>query len=738
MLLPFAEWRIFYLPLQGRKLGIDWTGYRSASAFDLVYFFFLICLLPSVWKFIKEKRFGNFYLLFWVPALVLILVLYAYLRPKLPFLTPSQRNVIDVRHFIIHFSIIVSVAVYLSLEPIGKLIRWSYVFYSAMVSFFAVLSILALWEFSYFYYHYPFVSPFTLSFPFPNQNVAAVYISICVLGLVGTATVMDKPSLILVGIPIGVFAAAMTGSRSNMVILVLTLFTYWLIWLAWICGNQRDAMRVLARFGIAAAAGLMVTLGVVAANYDWQPVRRSLSLFPFMVSDPLGLLLGNVDIPRREMWRMAMAGERGEEERGTEKYKLYILSVEKGKIVRSEEIRGLRTGKKYYMRLSVNGQGNSPKKSVLEVFSDGERRDAAGKVSLNGVPTGLKSLFLFVSDTGSRRGLVTISVSLDNYQFIGLHHKERFNFSHDEGLTWKEEWYTEQYGDSKGVLRSDKQRLDLIADEQAIRGYVERDDIKGLESQRYVLEYEMAMNHLQGVDPAEGPARFYIGFHSGGQSDLTRQWYKIRNGLLIGHERIVTEQEERIMHGKRLLIISQPDEPDEVLKTTKVRKIVKDVDEVKIETLWDSPITYDNMGEARSYDFGGKVGKGGAISVMPDESWSAQRHLANRGSTHNVYLDWFYYVGELPAALFYLFVLLLISEYTIFLWIQRRSVHFPFYLATGFQLIVIGGSWYAHPGIWVKYIWFTFGIAGAIMLLRKSDESVESWSLSKKGVCPTC
>src|SRR3972149_5343949 len=86
-------WRIFSLALHGRKSGIDWAGYRSASAFDLAYFFFFIFLLPWVWRFIKDRRFISPYMLFWIPAIILVPILYVYLWPDLPYFSSVQLDI---------------------------------------------------------------------------------------------------------------------------------------------------------------------------------------------------------------------------------------------------------------------------------------------------------------------------------------------------------------------------------------------------------------------------------------------------------------------------------------------------------------------------------------------------------------------------------------------------------------------------------------------------------------------
>lgn len=88
------------------------------------------------------------------------------------------------------------------------------------------------------------------------------------------------------------------------------------------------------------------------------------------------------------------------------------------------------------------------------------------------------------------------------------------------------------------------------------------------------------------------------------------------------------------------------------------------------------------------------------------------------GSTHNVYLDWYYYVGPGPLAVFVLFVASLLTAFAVFTWKHPCSAYFNFYLAVLLQLVVIFGLMYAQPNIWIKYFWFVMGIASGLMVNR--------------------
>jgi len=142
-----------------------------------------------------------------------------------------------------------------------------------------------------------------------------------------------------------------------------------------------------------------------------------------------------------------------------------------------------------------------------------------------------------------------------------------------------------------------------------------------------------------------------------------------------------------------------------------------------IERLWEPALTIEDIRQARRYRTGARVVDEISISVGPDDLWSPGAHLVKRGSTHNVYLDWYVYVGKIPFAFFALFILLLTQAFSVFLWKRRDSVHACFYLSIWLQIIVIVAAMYAHPGIWVKYIWFMFGIATAVMILDEKTRN---------------
>ena len=105
-----------------------------------------------------------------------------------------------------------------------------------------------------------------------------------------------------------------------------------------------------------------------------------------------------------------------------------------------------------------------------------------------------------------------------------------------------------------------------------------------------------------------------------------------------------------------------------------------------------------------------------ALSLVADTTWSPERHLRERGSTHNVYLDWYFYEGKAALLLFLLFAGLLVAISFAAAWRVRDSRWAPFAWAVHLQVIVILGFMYAQPYIWLKYYWVVFGLASALAI----------------------
>jgi hypothetical protein len=737
VLLPLAEWRILYLPINGRVFGVDLTGYRSVSLFDVVFFGLAVLTVPDAWRWLRERRWQRWALAFWAPAVLLIPTLFLYLRPRLPYLTPRFDVVIDTRSFIVHFAVAVVVTVYLSRVPPARIARGAFVFYSATVALFLVLCVLALLEFPYFVTHYPFTTPFTIAFPFPNQNVAAPFISVSVLGLLGTAAVLRGRAwaVVLVGVPVLIAAAGLTGSRSNMLVLLVALFGFIGGWSLQAATVTRKMVGVRPAFVVATSSA---AVGVLVLLHSWAPVQRSLSMLGEIARDPAIVLAAQEGSPRRQLWSLALRGGAIEPDvpRDDERYAITLLSVENGCRTISPPIDGLRVGLPYFVRLE-RGDGEAR----LTVFSDARRTQVVGRRTIPGPPAATPYLRLFVADTGRDR--VILSGWIADYRLRTPGRASESLLEDPQQLRWHEEWYRPGYGQEMGVIRAGRGRLDIVAWEKAVRGYVARRQPLAA-AEHAILEYAVGIDRASMILPLVPPARFYVGFHDteAGPDDA---WASLRNAVLVAHVRqpvareagalasVITQRQA--VEAKTMAAAGASDAA--IAERFARLATCGDAGRSDLQTTalwWPPPVRVPGgkgaqpsaafgPGEAaalRGYAFGGAVRSDSAdpISVRADPTWSAAAHLAGRGSTHNVYLDWLYYVGRVPFALFVLFMVGMVVAAVAAARRCRASSVFPLYLATALQIVVVAASMYAHPGIWLKYFWFLFGVAGALMLHR--------------------
>jgi hypothetical protein len=104
------------------------------------------------------------------------------------------------------------------------------------------------------------------------------------------------------------------------------------------------------------------------------------------------------------------------------------------------------------------------------------------------------------------------------------------------------------------------------------------------------------------------------------------------------------------------------------------------------------------------------------ISTIQDATWNIGKQLGGGGSTHNAYLDWYYYVGSNSMRNFSVahsihdrILCPFHVEISLFSGISLYSIY-------SLPLLIIAAMKYAHPYIWLKYIWYVFGLATAVMI----------------------
>ena len=171
-----------------------------------------------------------------------------------------------------------------------------------------------------------------------------------------------------------------------------------------------------------------------------------------------------------------------------------------------------------------------------------------------------------------------------------------------------------------------------------------------------VLDYDLDLTEATSSLPLDAPAMFYIGFHGGDSGKAEAGWEKIRNGLLIQHVREISPHEENMYRNLEAeqvawLLNNETYEnlsDDMRLKLLSKRNQCGTDGRNKISNLWKGPVSQELLDKAGGDQYNAivKTASDTGISIIADESWSAMKHLKYKGSTHNVYLDWLYYVGS--------------------------------------------------------------------------------------------
>lgn len=551
-LLPLAEWRIIGLPINHRPLIIDLDGFVSASLFDLTFLVFSLSMLPTIAQALKEKRLFSWYLTYWVFGFALIAIVYVTLKPHLPFLTPSRVNVIDVRNLIINFAVAAIVTVYVANVEISRTIRFSHGFYLVAIAVFVVLSALAFSIFMYFFTHYPFVIPTQISFPFQSQNVAAPFAAICLLGLFGTAITLQQGVVLVVGIPILILAAALTGSRSNMLCMVVTAAAFCAAyalhgrWLTTVSGSsswQRNFTFI--------AVGMVGAVAVLAINIDWQPIRRALSIFDEISAEPAALLIGGKGSPRRELWSMIgreglpTAGARvnASSAVGNRQFSMGLVTISGGCKAESPLIQNLVPGMPYFVRLTLRRDARPG--ATLEVFADPQHQHLVGRQNAPLPAAALPHLYLLVSDSGSRR-YKHFEGELDAFS-IATNGAISGDMQVETGST---DLYEDPYnGGATPLLERASGRIGIRAKVKQLRAYVNRPNTVPASATRVVLTHQVRLSTVYFTMPIDPPVLFYTGFHDTSAGAGDEAWKSIRNGVL-------RSARSRKMHTLRKMIIT--------------------------------------------------------------------------------------------------------------------------------------------------------------------------------------
>lgn len=710
LLAPFAEWRFIGLPLHGRPIHVDLDSYLSVSLFDVAFTLLGCAASYHFIRFARRSLPQALYLAHWLIALAIVGVLFISLDPLLPWLTPSQPNVVDTRSFLVHVLVgVMTTALAASLSR-KQLLAGGRIFYGFSVLGAGVLSYLALSEFDYFRFHYPFTNPIAISFPFPNHNVAAPFFSLCLLGALGVASVcVARDRVLLVIAPaILIPAMALTGSRSNMV-LASGLVLFFLVGTAWFSANRRNAARQHA----AIVAGIILGAVALSLNYERQPIQRSLSMFRDFVRDPLSLL-GKPDSPRNELRSLALSGAPAQDSSQARQYALALVIVRDGCIVGRAQTTWLSPEERYRVRLVLD-RGRREASVMVSA--------PAGQVSVarSSLPEQIRPqhLFAFAADSGRRFTIVTGEIS--DYRLIIDGNELPIRPQADPAFILYE---TPFNGGATPILNLTGDAVSFNADTKILRGYVAKADV-WKSGQNVELDYSLTINKLTSSMPLDSPAIFYIGFADSLSPKSEDQ--AVKTAVLIQHLRRssdyelhlyrggLAEEAARFLRGRAL---SGKTDKELLAELEHGRRC--GTSHMPLKHLWSAPFDESILYQARHNLYGGVVDarSGDAISTLADPGWSSEKHLAYRGSTHNLYLDWLRYVGPWQASLFVLFVLVMNAVLLTAAWRSRRTPSFPILLSFALQVVLISALMYAQPYLFLKYYWLVFGVATGIAVNR--------------------
>jgi len=731
-LLPFAEWTFIGLPLRGRPIVIDFNSYLSVSVFDLVFICFAAACIPLIWRAYRKKYFFNWYLLWWAFCGILIIILLIQQKPIFPYLNLTSANVIDVRSCIVHFAVAIFVTIAVTQLPFASIVRGSKIFYLITSFGAAILCYFALTANMFFKFNYPFNTPSSISFPFPNQNVAAIFMVLCFVGVIGVAVTRNLKMLLLLFSPIFLLAAALTGSRSSMFICCLTIFAYVIIYVVY---YRKITLGCESNFKSSHPTTLLIALCIgfvlIFLNIDWHPIRRSMSIFHDAIFTPKMLLTGGENTPRNQLWCKTVESiklkNKPETDNVSQKintFSLGLISIENGCKNISNNTHELKIGKPYYIRLTLTPNGTNAHLAVLNVFEDSNRRQLVDSIEMTFNLPQLSNIYYFIADSDSK--FVFIEAELSAFT-------KKFGSETDENcLKYKTVRSFEEpfNGGAQPIILLEDNCIRFKANPNRLRGYISKTDRNYDNKNKYILEYTVNVKNARYSQPLDLPVMFYVGFGESTNDVKNKDnWKLIRNGLLIKHERSTNAWQKDI---------NLSNQKEKLYWLIGKDKITSGIDHLKlfnnevrcgkggynfISSLWEPIIPEGfevkelNRKYRDIYRINSENDKIESVcSTIPDQQWSADDNLADRGSTHNVYLDWYYYVGPIPFGIFLILIISLLGAFAHFTWKSRFSEEFPFILSVFCQLLIVAALMYAHPYIWLKYIWFVFGLATAVMI----------------------
>ncbi len=130
---------------------------------------------------------------------------------------------------------------------------------------------------------------------------------LCFIGTCGALLKRNMWIALIFCLPLFFLATALTGSRSGMLLCCMTLLAYVIIYLIY---YRKTALGDATGYISSHPAVLLIAIGigfiVIFISIDWQPVRRSTSIFSKALESPMALITGGEGSPRSQLWSKAV------------------------------------------------------------------------------------------------------------------------------------------------------------------------------------------------------------------------------------------------------------------------------------------------------------------------------------------------------------------------------------------------------------------------------------------------
>jgi hypothetical protein len=621
------------------------------------------------------------------------------------------------------------------------------IFFFGIAIGFSVLSLLALKEFSYFNLHYPFSNPASISFPFPNQNYAAPFITLALLGMLGVGAITGNRVLLVLAPSVLIPAALLTGSRSNLVLLTLacsaSFAAYVWYWRKCRNLNQRSLPNPIFQVG-----GLILAVLLVLPHSDWLTIQRALSIFADIATKPSIAISAKPGSPRAEMWSRAMRPAAGQSSGNissqpeSSKFGLALVSVKNGCKTVSNLIPGLLAGRNYKIVLEIAPSPISGPMASLAVWDGDISARPFGALNSPWGGAALPNLYLFAADSGSK--FVITQGAVSNFNLVRNGTPINQDPLSSAGLLAYQDPYNGTAGPVIDVIENGA--VKFTADNARLDGYVARAGVGYDEGSAVRLAYEVRMDKFSHSLPLDAPAMFYVGFTD---TDIQRHpdaWGAVANGIFVQHVRELLPWEPSMRTSIQASMLESALRNGDLEADSPSAAIMAENNKIKcglggvnnLADLWlplinDSAVASMGLNAYGSYtqspgilatqkiDFNASDSHKAPTTPKvdfnaADLSWSSELHMAHGGSTHNVYVDWYHYAGKTALIVFVLFLGTLLVPLLLVTWRRRKSQYWPLLVAVSLQVAVIVAAMYAQPYWWLRYYWVVFGLAAGLMI----------------------